>query len=136
MPGNITFNETVLNVTFNEAGGQCTHEVTDLNVSFSTGIGDSAGTLKAKLESLEGDDRLDATAIKNLPSGPGGDVEWGDIEGTLADQTDLQTALNAKAASSHTHTLADITDAGDAAALDVGTTAGTVCAGEIGRAHV
>ncbi|HRJ10336.1 MAG TPA: hypothetical protein PLP58_17285 [Prosthecobacter sp.] len=133
MPGNITFNETVLNVTFNEAGGQCTHEVTDLNVSFSTGIGDSAGTLKAKLESLEGDDRLDATAIKNLPSGPGGDVEWGDIEGTLADQTDLQTALNAKAASSHTHTLADITDAGDAAALDVGTTAGTVCAGDDAR---
>ena len=34
------------------------------------------------------------------------------------------------AASSHTHTLSAITDAGDAAALDVGTAAGTVAAGD------
>jgi hypothetical protein len=34
-------------------------------------------------------------------SGSGGD--WGDIGGTLADQTDLQAALDAKAASSHNH---------------------------------
>jgi hypothetical protein len=30
---------------------------------------------------------------------------WGAINGTLSNQTDLQTALNAKAASSHTHTV-------------------------------
>ncbi len=33
----------------------------------------------------------------------------------------------------HTHTLADVTDAGGAAALDVGTSAGTVCAGDDAR---
>jgi hypothetical protein len=33
---------------------------------------------------------------------------WGGITGTLASQTDLQTALNGKAASSHTHDAADV----------------------------
>lgn len=55
--------------------------------------------------------------------GYGGTVVWGAITGTLSDQTDLQAALDAKAASSHTHTLADITDSGALAALaTVGTT--------------
>lgn len=38
-----------------------------------------------------------------------GASSWGAIAGTLADQTDLQTALNAKAASSHTHAISDVT---------------------------
>jgi hypothetical protein len=50
--------------------------------------------------------------------GPGGSTDWGDIGGTLADQTDLQTALDGKAASSHTHTLSDVLGLGDAATLD------------------
>jgi len=37
-------------------------------------------------------------------------IAWGDLTGTLSDQTDLQTALDAKAGSSHTHLEADITD--------------------------
>lgn len=41
--------------------------------------------------------------------GPGTPA-WGAIVGTLADQTDLLAALNAKAASSHTHTLSQISD--------------------------
>ncbi len=39
---------------------------------------------------------------------------WGSISGTLSNQTDLQNALNAKAASSHTHTTSDITGFGEA----------------------
>lgn len=35
--------------------------------------------------------------------GGGGAVSWGDILGTLADQTDLQTALNGKSDTGHTH---------------------------------
>jgi hypothetical protein len=35
--------------------------------------------------------------------GPGG-ASWGGITGTLADQTDLQSALNGKSASGHAHT--------------------------------
>lgn len=41
--------------------------------------------------------------------GSGASVDWGDIEGTLADQTDLKNALDAKA---------DADDLGDLAALD------------------
>lgn len=36
-------------------------------------------------------------------SGPGGNLEWGDIGGTLLDQTDLKNALDGKAALTHTH---------------------------------
>ena len=43
-------------------------------------------------------------------AGDGGGGEWGTITGTLSAQTDLQAALNNKAALSHTHTKANITD--------------------------
>ena len=35
---------------------------------------------------------------------------WGSITGTLSSQTDLQIALNGKANSSHTHTIANVTN--------------------------
>lgn len=41
---------------------------------------------------------------------------WGTFVGTLSNQTDLQNALNAKASSSHTHSIGDVT--GLQAALD------------------
>lgn len=41
-------------------------------------------------------------ALEELPAGLGA-PEWGDIIGTLADQTDLASALAGKAAASHTH---------------------------------
>lgn len=44
------------------------------------------------------------------PSGGPGGAAWGDITGTLSAQNDLQTALNAKAASTHTHAQSDIID--------------------------
>lgn len=44
------------------------------------------------------------SAENPLPSGASAvDVEWGSITGTLSDQTDLQSALDGKAASSHNH---------------------------------
>lgn len=54
----------------------------------------------------------DGTAWSVLGSGGGGGATWGGIGGTLADQTDLQTALNGKAATSHTHPLSDLTSSG------------------------
>lgn len=42
--------------------------------------------------------------------GGGGSANWGSIGGTLSNQTDLKNALDAKAASSHTHTKSQITD--------------------------
>lgn len=91
---------------------------------------DNAGQIRDKLETLKDEDRLDASAIKNLPEfikedkriGFGsmlkeapkdgliygrqnrawvevttGGGTWGSITGTLSNQTDLQSALNAKA---------------------------------------
>jgi len=39
----------------------------------------------------------------------GGAPAWGAITGTLADQTDLDTALDGKAAATHTHATSDVT---------------------------
>lgn len=48
--------------------------------------------------------RLLGLAIQKAnTSGPGGNLEWGDISGVLLDQTDLATALNNKAGLYHTH---------------------------------
>ena len=50
------------------------------------------------------------------PPGTITSIVWGNITGTLSNQTDLQTALNGKAALIHTHVIADVT--GLQAALD------------------
>ena len=86
------------------------------------GSPDTAENIRNKLESLIGDDRLDKKAIRGLEYIPtkkefdkllkqknkGGisvasfagsqnsNTTWGSITGTLSNQTDLQTALNAK----------------------------------------
>jgi len=44
------------------------------------------------------------------PATPSGGGAWGSITGTLSAQTDLQTALNGKAASSHTHAQNQVTN--------------------------
>lgn len=41
--------------------------------------------------------------------GSGGGGAWGSITGTLADQTDLQAALDGKSATGHTHAQSDVT---------------------------
>jgi hypothetical protein len=55
--------------------------------------------------------------------GGGGGASWGSITGTLAAQSDLQAALNAKAPASHTHTSAQITDFQNLPMLGIGATA-------------
>jgi hypothetical protein len=52
--------------------------------------------------------RWDGSAWGGLSSS--GSVAWGSITGTLSSQTDLQSALNGKAAASHTHPAAEISD--------------------------
>ena len=46
--------------------------------------------------------------LETKPAG-GSNPAWGDITGTLSSQTDLQSALDGKADSSHTHAAADVT---------------------------
>lgn len=50
----------------------------------------------------------------------GGGSVWGAITGTLSSQTDLQAALDAKAAFSHTHTSAAVTDFAEATRDTIG----------------
>lgn len=54
------------------------------------------------------------------PTGPAGPSVWGGISGTLSTQTDLQTALNGKAAATHTHAQSDVTGLGAALAAILG----------------
>lgn len=67
-------------------------------------IGGTTGQVLAKNSNTDYD-----TEWVDAATGGGG-AAWGGITGTLADQTDLATALNGKASSSHTHTAADVTD--------------------------
>lgn len=61
--------------------------------------------------------------------GGGGSSAWGAISGTLSDQTDLQTALNAKA---NTSALAAVATAGTYASLTGKPTLGTAAASNVG----
>lgn len=53
------------------------------------------------------DQRLDA--LEAGGGGGGGPATWGNIGGTLSNQTDLQTALNNRASAVHTHDISDVT---------------------------
>ena len=68
----------------------------------------AGGSSGQVLKKASGTD-YDVTWSADLTEGGGGGIAWGAVTGTLADQTDLQTALNGKAASSHTHAASDIT---------------------------
>lgn len=47
------------------------------------------------------------TFISSLMGGVGG-ASWGSIDGTLSDQTDLNTALSGKSSTSHTHAMNEV----------------------------
>jgi hypothetical protein len=83
-------------------------------VSDVTGLQDSLNVVRnaavptARTLTINGT-TFDLTANRSWTvSGSG--ATWGSITGTLSSQTDLQSALNGKAASTHTHVKADVTD--------------------------
>lgn len=47
--------------------------------------------------------------LASTGGGGSGSVAWGGITGTISSQTDLQSALNGKAATSHTHAISGVT---------------------------
>lgn len=61
----------------------------------------SAVTIGANLDFTSG--------ILSASGGGGGSSTWGSITGTLSSQTDLQTALDGKSNTGHTHSFADLT---------------------------
>ena len=56
-------------------------------LEFADSASDNAAGIKAKLESLSGEARLDSSAVKNLPSGGGSGVDYG------ADEADTTKSL-------------------------------------------
>jgi hypothetical protein len=71
-----------------------------------SGLAPSGGTTGQVLKKASNTDydytwQADAT-------GAGGSPAWGDVTGTLSNQTDLQSALDGKAATAHSHVDADI----------------------------
>jgi hypothetical protein len=46
--------------------------------------------------------------ISIIPVAPAGSAEWGEINGDIANQSDLTASLDGKAAAVHTHEIADI----------------------------
>jgi hypothetical protein len=69
---------------------------------------DVNGKIRMRTQTSSGDaDDIVATK-KYVDDNSSGSPNWGVIGGTLSDQTDLQTALNGKANSSHTHAASDI----------------------------
>lgn len=71
----------------------------------------------------------DVLAAKGADGTPGGSPAWGNITGTLSDQTDLQNALDAKADASSLATVATTGDYGD---LSNKPTLGTAAAANTG----
>jgi len=76
----------------------------------------------------------DGIEFVDAPTGGGGGT-WGTITGTLADQTDLQSALDAKANTSHTHSgvYEPVFTKNGAFNKNFGTAASTVCQGNDSR---
>lgn len=83
----------------------------------------AAGNVTADLTGAIGITALSATGTPDNTKFLRGDgawvtisatTAWGSITGTLSSQTDLQNALNAKAATSHTHTVGQISATGTA----------------------
>ncbi len=81
----------------------------------------AAGNLTVDLTGAVGITALSATGTPSASTFLRGDgtwatvaasTAWGNITGTLSSQTDLQSALNNKAASSHSHTVSDISASG------------------------
>lgn len=64
-------------------------------------------SLPASLKMMTVDDAGNM-GVQDIPVAP--TLAWGNITGTLSAQTDLQTALNAKANTSHTHAISDVTN--------------------------
>jgi hypothetical protein len=56
-----------------------------------------------------GDGSTAWSSLSYFQTGAGGGGTWGSITGTLSSQADLQSALDAKAATSHPHAASDIT---------------------------
>lgn len=82
---------------FAGGGARAANQISVDTTNFAGNLSAADDTVQKALDTLD-----------DMVGGGGG--TWGSITGTLSNQTDLQSALDAKAASSHTHTASQITD--------------------------
>jgi hypothetical protein len=96
-------------------------------------VWEAPGAIAGAVDSVNGETGvvvLDATDVGAAPTAH--THAPGDVTGTAVITSDARLS-DARTPTSHAHTLSDVWDAGGAAALDVGTTAGTVAAGDDAR---
>ncbi len=111
LSGNLYYNDFVHNLDTTKIAVFLRETATDISVRPEYYEIISSNTIRVVVEGNS--ENLTCNVVTGRgPAGPsgGGGTAWGAISGTLSDQTDLQTALDGKAASSHTHVKADITD--------------------------
>jgi len=106
--------DTLLSGKANTSHTHVEADITDLGAYIEDITGESLTDL-SDVPALTGNQgkllKVNATEDGLIWGDPsGGSISWGDIAGTLSDQTDLQTALDGKSNTTHTHTKADITD--------------------------
>jgi hypothetical protein len=131
------FNESVSNgITIdganNRLGIRTTGPTEALHVQGAAIVTSRGGTADGLLGVLTSSGKLvDVTLGSGLSltsgtlSATASGTAWGDITGTLSNQTDLQSALDGKASTSHTHTASDVTDFDTEVANNTAVTANT-----------
>jgi hypothetical protein len=122
----------ILNLELGALGSLSTEWVAIASVIYQTSNSYS-NAVKARIRSTA--DAFDYIDWRDTSRTAGGstasNTSWGSITGTLSNQTDLQAELDAKSDTTHTHTLADVSDSGNLAALDTVTLADVSDSGDL-----
>lgn len=97
-------------ITIAATGGSAGEANTASNLGTGEGIYASKSGVDLRFKSLKAGANvtISNTATEITIAATGGGGTWGSITGTLSSQTDLQTALNGKSNTGHTHSASDI----------------------------
>jgi hypothetical protein len=108
-------NSSAANISFEPSGSIESTDIQSAISELDTDITELQNTLDEKQSTL-----ISGTNIKTINNESilgngnitisGSNSEWGNIAGTLSNQTDLQTALNSKSDTSHTHTTTEVAE--------------------------
>ena len=117
-----------ISLTASDVGAATTADITYENLNANGDVGTTSGTVCAGDDSRLSDSRTPTSHGNEAHSSIYlTEIAWGDITGTLSDQTDLGNVLDGKIAAT------DVTYENLNANGDVGSVSGTVCAGDDSR---
>ncbi len=118
--GSIFATSPTINFTYNDASPYISGDVRSGSITFDKIQGINSGSLLGRYSPGSGNTQeitlggglvLSAAGVLSASLSGAASVAWGNITGTLSNQSDLQAALDAKSNVGHTHTISDITDA-------------------------